>query len=299
MFFGLGFSRLINTPSGLFVKRCLQCGIKLQLRPLHTLVLTAAYLGSYGFEGEDLFGILACLLCLLANGADPTLTAEISVSALAHEQTCDSCDQHEEITASDLAQRIGNTFSSSWSSEVTTGWQVVCYVLRSSVEERKQNEDFEEAYEEAEVKYGDRMDELSLNQSDDEEENRVPFWCPHPDDGGHSHYFGASPNMAILWAAVQTELLTYRKLKEGDPWISDHFSMKDLLEGLCAGEGIRVGLVEKELMNPFCYCGRFEGNCDIWSHPVMDDACKEYFANLDRWDRATYLADTLTEKLTF
>lgn len=288
--FGFKFSPPIDTPSGLFVKRCLQCGIKLQLRPLHTLVLTAAYLGSYGFEGEDLFGILACLLCLLANGADPTLTAEISVSALAHEQTCDSCDQHEEITASDLAQRIGSTFSSNWSSKVNTGWQVVCYVLRSSVEERKQNENFEGAYQEAKMGYDNRMDELSLDQFDDEEENHVPFWCYDE----HSHYFGVSPNMAILWAAVQTELLTYRKLKEGDPWISEHFSMKDLLEGLCVGEGIRVGLVEKELMNPFCYCGRFEGNNTIWGHPVVGDACKEYFANLDCWDRATYLDETLT-----
>ena len=229
-------------------------------------------------------------------GADPTLTAEISVSALAHEQTCDSCDQHEEIAASDLAQRIGSTFSSNWSSEVNTGWQVVCHVLRSSVEERKQNEDFEGAYKEAKMEYDDRMDELSLDQSD-EEENPVPSWCPHPEDADHFHYFGVSPNTAILWAAVQTELLTYRKLKEGDPWISEHFSMKDLLEGLCAGEGIRVGLVEKELMNPFCYCGRFEGNDTIWSHPVVGDACKEYFANLDCWDRATYLAETLTKTL--
>ena len=142
------------------------------------------------------------------------------------------------------------------------------------------------------------MDELSLGQSDDEEENRVPSWCPDFDDyDDHFHYFGVSPNMAILWAAVQTELLTYRNLKEGDPWISEHFSMKDLLEGLYAGEGIRVGLVEKELMNPFCYCGRFEGNYDIWNYPAVDDACKEFFANLDRWDRATYLAETLTETL--
>ena len=262
-----------------------------------TLVLTAAYLGSCGFEGEDLFGILACLLCLLANGADPTLTAEISVSALAHEQTCDSCDQHEEITASDLAQRIGSTFSSNWSSETNTGWQIVCYILRSSVEERKQNENFEGAYEEAYRNYWNRMDEQSLDQSDDEEENRVPFWCPYIYDGDHHHYFGVGPNTAILWAAVQTELLTYRKLKESDPWISEHFNMKDLLEGLYTGEGIRVGLVEKELMNPFCYCGRFEGNCGIWSHPVIDDACKEYFANLDCWDRATYLTETLTTTL--
>ena len=65
----------INHPSGLFVRRCRPCGLKLQLQPLHTLVIVASYLTFSGCEGETLFGLLACLLCLLRNGADPLLVA--------------------------------------------------------------------------------------------------------------------------------------------------------------------------------------------------------------------------------
>lgn len=61
----------INTPSGLYLKRCRNeaCGLKLQLKPLHTLVVTSVYLVQLGRDGETLFGMIACLLCLLKYGA--------------------------------------------------------------------------------------------------------------------------------------------------------------------------------------------------------------------------------------
>jgi hypothetical protein len=54
----------LNTPSGLFLKYCSHCGQKLQLLPLHTLVLTAFQLAQTGCESEDLFwsaGLFALL----------------------------------------------------------------------------------------------------------------------------------------------------------------------------------------------------------------------------------------------
>jgi hypothetical protein len=64
--FGPHWAPDINTPSGIFHKRCLNetCGLKLQLKPLHTLVVTAVYLAQLGSDGETLFGMIACLLCL-------------------------------------------------------------------------------------------------------------------------------------------------------------------------------------------------------------------------------------------
>ncbi|OCL03760.1 hypothetical protein AOQ84DRAFT_418262 [Glonium stellatum] len=271
LFYGLS-SQLVNKASGIFLKYCSQCGLKLQLRPLHTLVLVATHLALSGCEDEDLFGMIACLLCFLANGADPTLTAEISVSALLHVQPCEICEQHEFLTAFDLAQQIGASLFLTWSPKVQTGWRVFCSVLRSSTEERRCNEDYSKAYEAA------------------NEDN--PSRCEGWDDGSNRHFFGANKNMSILWAAVQTEFLTYRRLKEDDPWISEHFNMEDLAEGLHIGEEIRVGLVQKGLMEHFCYCDvLWSAKDDMPRPPRLGDVCKGYFANLDRWDRATYLED--------
>lgn len=73
---------LLDTPSGLFVRRCFDCGKKLQLHPLHTLVMVAYHLANQGCDGEDLFGVLACVLCMLSRGFDPCATADISVAVL-------------------------------------------------------------------------------------------------------------------------------------------------------------------------------------------------------------------------
>ena len=70
--FGPPWGPDINTPSGLFVRRCSGCGLKLQLLPLHTLLLVGLHLARSGRTDENLFRILACLLCLLSNGANPS-----------------------------------------------------------------------------------------------------------------------------------------------------------------------------------------------------------------------------------
>jgi hypothetical protein len=62
---------LMDESSGIYLKHCSGCGLKMQLKPLHTLVVTAFHLANYGCADEDLFGILACLLTLLFIGISP------------------------------------------------------------------------------------------------------------------------------------------------------------------------------------------------------------------------------------
>ena len=52
----------INFQSGLYVRRCLHCGLKMELKPLHALVLTGLRLCLSGCKDETLFGLLAVLL---------------------------------------------------------------------------------------------------------------------------------------------------------------------------------------------------------------------------------------------
>ncbi|KAH0553065.1 hypothetical protein GP486_006742 [Trichoglossum hirsutum] len=282
--FATDWSPDINTPSGLFIKRCGQCGLKLQLLPLHTLVLTAAHLALYGCEDEELFGMVACLLCLIANGADPSLKAHISALALLGKEMGDECS-HEALTPAELAERMKTKSFSRWPQKAKIGWELFCYILQTSQQEREQNSNYEESYEE-------ELDSYDEDINMDTDDNS-PYRCYN--DEHHDHFFGKNKDLAILWAAVQTEFLTYRRINEEDTWISANFNMHTLLEGLKAGFGVSIGLVEKQLMKPFCRCGRF--NREVWGHERVDEVSAQYFSNLDLWERATYLPDYFGEML--
>lgn len=122
---------LLDTPSGLYIRRCFdpECGKKLQLRPLHSLVVTAYHLATQGMDDEDLFGILACALCLVSCGFDPTIKADISVAALLASDRNVECD-HEELSPAKLAEKIQNVpATQTWNAKLRTGWDVLVGVL--------------------------------------------------------------------------------------------------------------------------------------------------------------------------
>ena len=280
----------INTPSGLFVRRCSHCGLKLQVLPLHTLVLVGLHLSRSGCENENLFGILACLLCLLSNGANPLLKADISVQDLLGNDQVNDCT-HEELDPLELAEKVPSTLESTWSKELSTGWQVLCKVLRYSQAEWKANPSkrFSPSNEGG---HNDHFDECIACAEDagstEEEashEHHLPRFCP--DNAGHENFFGANKILASLWASIQTELLTYRRLEEGDEWISRNFNMYTLNEGLIGRAKVDVALVQNKMMKPFCDCGLFpdaEPAC-----PIVDDVVACYFSNLDDWNRTTFI----------
>ena len=106
MFNRMPIRLLLDTPSGLYTRQCFSsdCGKKLQLSPLHSLVMTAYHLATQGRDGEDLFGILACALSLVVHGFNPSAKADISVAALLSLDSFVECD-HVELTAAELAAR--------------------------------------------------------------------------------------------------------------------------------------------------------------------------------------------------
>ena len=262
-----GYEDMVNTPSGLFLRYCFHCGLKLQLRPLHTLVLVGFHLSRFGCENENLFGILTCLLCLLSHGANPLLKANISVKALLDFDQGDDCT-HEELYPAELAEKASSKLKLTWSKETNTGWQIICNILRHSQEEWKAN--FHEGCTSS------RKDEMNTDES--------PSRCH---DLRHVNFFGTNKILASLWAAVQTELLTYRRLEEGDEWISPNFNMYTLNQGLIDGGEVDVALLRNEMMKPFCECGRF-ANIVV---TIAEDVAAYYFANMDNWNRTTFIND--------
>lgn len=297
--FGPVFAPQRNTPSGLFVKKCQACDMKLQLMPLHALVLTACHLAESGCAGENLFGMLACLVSLLANGADPLLTAQISLPALTRRDNATECS-HEELDPLKLAERVPASLISGWTEDATLGWKVFCAAIRLARDERRpgsKNFSFKGKEKEDPFKLfmepmdDDQLSEDANHDSDSDFEDRTSSMdedsCSHcqPET---DNFYGRSKVIGRLWAAIQTELLTYRRLDVGDPWISENSDLATVLDGLNNGGYLPIRLVEEDIMAPSCRCGRFIDVTDE-ACACADEVRTHYFANLDVWSRASYI----------
>lgn len=299
--FGPDWGPDINAPSGLFVRHCSSCGLKMELFPLHTLVLVGLHLSQSGCKNENLFGILACLLCMLSNGANPLMKAAISLQALLSDDAGSECN-HEELDPAEFAERLFISLTSIGSDELRTGWQVVCQVLKRSrsrlnaqFSRRHSNLDDGEYYDESDSGSESGDGAMSIDSEDSKDSSQDEMCvegvkespgCFRCLDGG-DHFFPRSKVLASLWASTQTELLTYRRLQEGDGWISHNFDMNALNESLARGNKLNIALVRKEMMKPYCWGGEFTEATPAC--PVVDDAASYYFSNLEDWNRTTFL----------
>ncbi|TVY35234.1 hypothetical protein LOCC1_G006581 [Lachnellula occidentalis] len=174
-----------------------------------------------------------------------------------------------------------------WSEEVVLGWQVFCAMLRFARDERRckliGTSDSKEK-----AKKDDFQAFLEISDDDmsiDERGNDELEWdsdveediCLHS-KSMTGNFYGRSKAIGTLWAAIQTELLTNRRLTEDDPWISENFNMRSLLSGLDNGGRITIPLVEEDMMNAFCQCNRFLEVTDE-ACAYVDEVCIEYFSN--------------------
>ncbi|KAK5101483.1 hypothetical protein LTR24_000539 [Lithohypha guttulata] len=118
--------------SGLFRHTCPNpsCGRRMQLGALHALVVVAMFLATYGCADEDLFGIIACYLCMTRAGVDPLEEACLSAPQILGFQTDDICI-HAEMTPSELATQLREKLSSiTFGNAVTTGWNCLVTIMR-------------------------------------------------------------------------------------------------------------------------------------------------------------------------
>jgi hypothetical protein len=268
-------SSFFETPSGLFLRYCPECGRKLQLLPLHTLVLTAFQLARNGCSEEDLFGALACLLCMLGNGANPCATAHFSIAALLGIERNDRCS-HEDLSPIDLAEKVLESITNTWPLPARNGWHLFCLVLRKSHNERtlqdlnaRENKG-EPDFETMSFRFMEEIDKLFLGTCED-------HWIAE-----QPSCFGESIHLGHIWASAQAELLSYRRLGEEDPWTSDYFKMEELLRSLQHGADISLGFLEQDMLKPYCRCGKFGFDT---SH--REQTAKYYFGNLDDYTRLT------------
>ena len=273
----------LQTDSGIFVKYCTNpsCGRKLQLGPLHALILATFRLALDGCDDEDLFGMSAVLLCLLSCRLKSYETAHISLPLLFDSDSSDECS-HWDIMPLQLAQSLPITIIASWDGKKQVGWQIFCHILRlaDQMQERPSSD------------FADEDDELftSVDMTSDTEScfrvDRFPDQCEDPCFEYRGELcFEESNQLGHLWAAFQAEILTHRRQNDDDPWVSERFDMQRLLASLEDGTGISLPMLDRDLLLPYCKCGIFgHRGSQMYVQPVMREAVMtSYFGNLDIW----------------
>lgn len=136
-------STLATEQSGLFRHTCPNpsCGRWMQLGTLHTLVVVALFLATYGCADEDLLGIIACYLCMTQAGVDPLEDACLSVPQNLGFQTDETCI-HAGMTPSEVAIRLRGEISSvPFRNTATTGWDCLVAITRMAESARRKQSD--------------------------------------------------------------------------------------------------------------------------------------------------------------
>jgi hypothetical protein len=242
--------------------------------------MTAYHLATQGRDGEDLFGILACALCLISHNFNPSVKADISVAALLSIDSFVECD-HVELTAAEFAEEImALPAFGIWNTKIKTGWAVLTGILRrcetAHVAWAREVNLNPESYD----CIAERHDEDVFMGSTEPHDmlDQMHFEDPH------STCFTGEKNIGTLWSSVQAEFLSYRRLNDGLGWMSQYFSMESLREKLEKGEHLVVGYTEHNLLKAHCACHSF----GCYPLALLSDAIDPNLANLDVWERATY-----------
>ncbi|KLO90671.1 uncharacterized protein FFMR_14632 [Fusarium fujikuroi] len=277
----------IHTQSGLFVRRCTTCGLELKLRPLHTIVVVAFYLAQLGMPGETLFGALAMMTCLIALGADVSTKADISVEEILRSSDAGEC-RHKMLSPLELIKAIPGGVIEAWSESCRIGWGCLTETLVLVVLEREQERSSRSQGSMGPLGHkwpGTLASSLSDSLADEScwvmfQEECHDNWLKLPCSG---------QRIGLLWASIQTEVLTYRRIREGDSWISENFSMKALKAWLEAEDTeLSMPLVQKRMFKVHTRCGWF-GKAMEFLCPTAEDVCRKHFMNMDIDSKTSYI----------
>lgn len=283
--FGSPSSPNINALSGLFLRRCTECGMELKLGPLHTLVVTTFYLAQSGMQGETLFGALAVMTCLLAMGVDDSLKVNVSVEEILGTSEPGEC-HHEPLSALELMRVVPDNIIRAWSEDCQTGW--ICFLQALARAETEKDETPNNRSDESSTSHPrDEWDMASESGSDDSSDTQA---CKLDSDC-HEDWLNLpcrGPVLGLLWATIQGELLTYRRVREGGAWISENFSMRALqtwLEG--NSPDFMTPLVQAHMLKEHSICGWFHESEDF-PCAIAQDVCVEHFMNMDIYERMSF-----------
>lgn len=276
----------INALSGLFLRQCTRCGTEFRFPPLHLLVKCALHLCQDGRSGETLFGVLAVAVCLLTMGADPSVKVKILLEGFEGFEDFDGFEEvvevsedqeccHSELSAAGLMSALQDKVTANWSDTLKTGWTCLHETLA----------------------YAERLSHDTNAGSDSASITGMPAnacslhtyrpscykWLERP---------ASEQRIGTLWAMIQVELLTYRRVLPGDSWVSGKFPIKEVTAWLKnLSDKATMPLLANEMMRPYAPCGRFEKAND-YDFPIASEACTTHFRNFDISDRTSFIPTT-------
>ncbi|PKK42781.1 hypothetical protein CI102_12259 [Trichoderma harzianum] len=267
----------INRFSGLFIRHCVSCGTKLSLGTLHLIVVLAYHLANSGVQGETLFGAMAMLVCLLRLGANVSLQAEVSFDEILGLTSATRC-HHAKLDADGFMQTVPAATVDGWSPECQIGWHCMRGILQLAKSGKIHRSS---TITSAQSDSGDPFDSMVIDGDDVSTVHGSTASCQlvltyHQ----YSSFPCGNPQLGLIWAAIQAEMLTYRKIEDLDSWISDNFSMGALKKWL-RGESVELEMpfVQRDMLQAHTICGWFEET----SFPVhtADDVTKQHIMNMD------------------
>ncbi|KAI1751987.1 hypothetical protein F4782DRAFT_547258 [Xylaria castorea] len=255
--YGVACAPSVNTMSGLFIRRCTECGLELKPGPLHSLVVTTFYLANLGMTGETFLG------------ADASLTVNISVDEILRTSDAGDCS-HTHLSSLELMKKVPENIIDDWSSD--------CKVAERQRESRPNFASNSDAIDQS-GKVSDYNSELESDGSLNE------ILCELVGEDGDSYHLWtkfkcSDGEIGLLWATIQTEFLTYRR----------KFSMKSLEDWLLGYSAtFQTPLVTEHLMRRHSRCGWFLDGDFAIVHPAAQEVSASYFMNMDIYERTAYI----------
>lgn len=258
----------INTMSGLFVRQCTKCGLRGRLGPLHLLAVVAFHMVQRGMEGETLFGVLATTVCLLSLSADSCLKVQVILDDAQGSEKHHTC-HHPSVSPAELMLVLEGRARGRWSKELRDGWDCLYQTLGRA-------EQFPAA-----PKWSKDWDQ-DIDWDCEWPQGWKSRCDPEGKDFMHqsmTNFACIEPRIGRLWATIQTEILTYRRLGAEEPWLSGNFSLKDAVVWLRGGsEELKMPIVSK--MACHSKCGWFHEAQDPF-FPLESDVVQEQISNFN------------------
>ncbi|KAM0242835.1 hypothetical protein ACHAP5_007169 [Fusarium lateritium] len=292
--FGSRASPDINSLSGLFLRRCTECGMELRLGPIHSLIVTAFFLGKSGMNGETLFGPMAILVCLISLGADVTLRAHISIEEIIGISTEMGQCNHTSLSPAELMQVVPARVIQNWTDDCQVGWSCLFQVLlQAQAVEREIN-----------VNTNASAECEEMNETDSSDGSQAPDCGPYCKLEYHnfSKIKCTRPVIGLTWATIQAELVTYRRVAENDPWISSNFPIGALNDWLKHNtEMFESPLVRDQILKSYSPCGWFSPENDregmVW--PMAENVCRTRFDIMDDYKRSSFIYEIDLEEVWY
>ncbi|KAF7510662.1 hypothetical protein GJ744_006274 [Endocarpon pusillum] len=156
----------------------------------------------------------------------------------------DTCE-HKPLDPLELANAIYSLKCTEWTEKVRLGWQTFSEILLYSQQVLLSREE----------------DGSAPSEEGDTDLDMCDF-CQLDQDGYREIFRANNGRLGKLWSAINTELVTYRRLHVGDPWLSANINLEGMLESLVKGCPPDFPLVKDNMMNPCCRCGTFTSSYD-------------------------------------